>query len=840
MANKLNVVLGLDVSQFQRGLNLASARLSNFSRNLESVGTDLTTRLTLPLAGVGAASLAAFAELDKFTKGLGAVMGSTEAAEAELVKLREVAKLPGLGFVEAVQGSTNLQAVGLSADQARATLQGFGAAIAATGGGAQELGEVQKQLTQIISKNRILQEDYGVLQERVPLIGRALKQAFGTENIEQVREAGVTGKQFVEAISQALITLPQTQNLTGGLANALENFGDSARVGAARLGEVINEALGVEEILGKVSDAINKAVDAFADLSPEAQKTIVVIAALALAIGPVLVGVGAIVKVAAIATAGFASITKAALVLRGVLFTLNGAIGAAIIAVALIAKEQKNFNDSINSTLQVRKQLEQVEKTALENTVKQKTEVNLLVAKLKDEKTSLEDKKKIIDQLNIISPEYFGQLSESKNAYEDATLAAADFNKELIRTARIQAAKEQLVELEKQLLNIPEAAKPTFAQAALIGIKSFGQIGRIAGLASEQAVTNYDKVKKSLEDQRDALFEIIGAEEDRTDIVAPVTPSAPASPPKPKGDLNTEPVNLQFFIDKGLAEQSKKVLADISKTGVKSFEDVTKAAMGLNGALKEIPDVKSPIDITNEALRSYQTEIENSRAAAAIFGTTAGDLLSQQIGTTTSAINQAIAAYGINSVVVEELTEKYNALVAQYQLANEEKRIQTELENTFGAAFAASAAIIEQSGASVKSILRSVGQAVRQAAAEFIQAKVKEATAQFIADNFKKAGIFGVIGAAAAGAIVGGLFNAALSKIGPPKLARGGITTGETLAVVGDNPSGREAIIPFERMGEFLDMAGGGGTRLSGIFEVRGQDLVLALDRANQTKSRIR
>jgi hypothetical protein len=84
------------------------------------------------------------------------------------------------------------------------------------------------------------------------------------------------------------------------------------------------------------------------------------------------------------------------------------------------------------------------------------------------------------------------------------------------------------------------------------------------------------------------------------------------------------------------------------------------------------------------------------------------------------------------------------------------------------------------------------------------------------------------------------VFQGIINKVAPPKLARGGVTTGETLAVVGDNPSGKEAIIPFERMGEFLNMAGGGGTRVFGQFEVRGQDLVLVLDRAQQSKARVR
>ena len=95
--------------------------------------------------------------------------------------------------------------------------------------------------------------------------------------------------------------------------------------------------------------------------------------------------------------------------------------------------------------------------------------------------------------------------------------------------------------------------------------------------------------------------------------------------------------------------------------------------------------------------------------------------------------------------------------------------------------------------------------------------------------------------AAAAGSLAAGVFNSAINSIAPPKLARGGLVTSEQLVTVGDNPSGKEAIIPFERMGEFLNMAGGGGaTRVTGLFEVRGSDLVLVLDRAKQEQLRIR
>jgi hypothetical protein len=44
-------------------------------------------------------------------------------------------------------------------------------------------------------------------------------------------------------------------------------------------------------------------------------------------------------------------------------------------------------------------------------------------------------------------------------------------------------------------------------------------------------------------------------------------------------------------------------------------------------------------------------------------------------------------------------------------------------------------------------------------------------------------------------------FNFMTSGLGVPALANGGITTGPTLALIGDNPGGREAVIPLDRMG---------------------------------------
>ena len=289
---KLLLKLGIDTTNLDRELGKVEKSMSKFGNTMKNVGTNLTQSLTLPILGLGAASLKAFAEMEKLEKGMTAIMGSSKLAKDEIVKLREVAKLPGLGLKEAVQGSVNLQAVGLSAEEARSTLMGFGKALAATGKGKVELEAIQYQLTQMISKNKLLAEDYKVIQSNLPLMAEGMKAAFGTANMELIRATGISAKDFTLQLSNALALLPETQNVTGGLANSFENLSDNIFISLNELGKTINESLKLEVVFDNVSKKMEELVNRFKALTPEQQANIVQFALIAAAIGPVILIIG--------------------------------------------------------------------------------------------------------------------------------------------------------------------------------------------------------------------------------------------------------------------------------------------------------------------------------------------------------------------------------------------------------------------------------------------------------------------------------------------------------------------------------------------------------------------
>ena len=75
-----------------------------------------------------------------------------------------------------------------------------------------------------------------------------------------------------------------------------------------------------------------------------------------------------------------------------------------------------------------------------------------------------------------------------------------------------------------------------------------------------------------------------------------------------------------------------------------------------------------------------------------------------------------------------------------------------------------------------------------------------------------------------------------------PKFAAGGIVSGPTMGLMGEYPGAKsnpEVIAPLSKLQGMMDQGNGGGGAMSGEFVLRGQDLVVALQRAEKQRNRI-
>lgn len=271
------------VRRFAQGTN-------ELVNSLQPLGRTLSIGITAPITALGIASFNSAKQMDSLTRGLTAVAGSTAEAEKQLGRLKEVAKLPGLGFREAIEGSINLQAAGLSAQFSERALKAFGNALATVGKGKAELDRVNLALTQIANNEFLQGDELNQLRDAVPQVSKLLKEAFGTVDTEKLKKAGVTSKQVLDVLLAQLERLPQ---VTGGAQNATENLADAYDQAMAKIGKAtLSVAVPAIE---RLTPAIEKVGNAFAGLSPETQKAAIYLGGFAALIGPVIIGAGAVV-----------------------------------------------------------------------------------------------------------------------------------------------------------------------------------------------------------------------------------------------------------------------------------------------------------------------------------------------------------------------------------------------------------------------------------------------------------------------------------------------------------------------------------------------------------------
>lgn len=331
----LFVRISADISDLQKKMTVAQRAVSNLGESMERAGKRLTVAVTIPLLALGGVSVKAAADLDSLRRGIVAVSGSSEEASRQLERLEIIARLPGLGFAEAVQGSLNLQAVGFSAATAERSIKAFGNAVAITGGGKNELDRVLVQLTQMSSAGRILTADLRPIIQISPMIARALREAFGTINAEEIEKLGLSFDEFYERLVTQLESLPQA---TGGAKNSFENLSDAMFQAAAAIGEQLLPVIaplveGLASMAGKIRS-----------LNPETVKWGIALAGVAAAAGPLLVLSGVVTQLAA------AISTLLALKTAATIAAMTTGVGAAVVALgALAAVFVKNKLDALEA-----------------------------------------------------------------------------------------------------------------------------------------------------------------------------------------------------------------------------------------------------------------------------------------------------------------------------------------------------------------------------------------------------------------------------------------------------------------------------------------------------------
>jgi tape measure domain-containing protein len=344
---ELNVLIGAEISDFEAKMATVQSGFGRLGDAAKQVGAGLTTYITVPLGLLGGAALAAYGKIDSLQRGINAIttqdlakqgvtgldaVQEAAALTGERIKeLNDIAKAPGIGFEQAIQGDIRLRAVGISARDSAKDLKEFANAIATSGGSAADFDRVTVQLAQLSSKGKVLSQDLRPIIEAAPAVAQALQKLYGTIDSEEIstslEKQGKSSSDFINTLTTELAKLPR---VTAGFATQLENFEQGAVQNAGRLGDSLNKAFNFGGLLDKAGEAISKLVDVFTSLDPATQKLIFGIAGAAAAIGPLVFAFGAV-------TAAIPSVVAGLEVLGVASTAALGPIGIAAAAVAAAA-----------------------------------------------------------------------------------------------------------------------------------------------------------------------------------------------------------------------------------------------------------------------------------------------------------------------------------------------------------------------------------------------------------------------------------------------------------------------------------------------------------------------
>jgi len=778
--------------------------IGRLSSAFKEAGQGMTLGLTLPLGFLAKSASDAYGEFDALRRALGTMEKTSGGLTDRLKELREVAKMPGIGFQEAIQGDVRLRSVGISAALSAKILREFANAVAMTGGGKAQLNEITVQLGQMAAKGKVLAQDLRPIIEAAPAVATALKNMFGTVSSEAISEQlEKTGKSSTDMITMLLTEMEKAPRVTGGWKNSLENLGDTLFIAKAEIFEVADKVFDLSGKLASVTSTVEGFVEGFKNLPETTQKLVIGLVALAAILGPLAIGIGVITSaLTSLITVGTLTIGM----VTGIVAVV-GLLGYAFMESTARANDMKKATESVES----------ITSKAAASVAVETSKVMSLIDVLVDQKSSVEDIASAKKSLIALDPAFKSSLKGESIDFDNLELSVKKYVERLQDAAKVKALQARFDENEAKKAKL--VVDPT-------GGNIFGKIlpGSVGmGLRKELLEENV-KLLKDYTKQSDEIAKEIAKIDLKTikKIEATTPPKTfsgnkgeKGSEDKPKYANKIEALKAVIKIEHDLLKQQQenderaakesKELAD--KTHQDKVRDMLTHAMELAGVKIKTREESLTEDVYKELGIATPDEIKEAwdKRIAAMMDGQAKEVERRRIANEKTLFDGVAFAERMNEQMTMLLADSGADLVESLFSGDGLNNAFKNILNAFG-----SFAI--QTGKSLLPML-----------------KLLDALK-------KKPGIGTAIGLIAGGAIVKGL----ASRISVPKLAQGGMATNPTLAMIGDNKSGKEMVLPFERTGEFANMIaskmGGGGGDFIHTTRISGNDLLILTERAKRSR----
>lgn len=884
--------------RFKANMEELSSQLQNISRDLkkrgeemQNVGKQLSTAVTLPLVALGTAATKFASDLEQSISKTDVVFGK----QSESVKQFAQSTLNAFGISE----SAALDMLSLYGD--------MGTSMGITQGKAAEMSKKLVGLAGDLAsfKNIGLDQAQTALNgifsgetESLKMLGVIMTDA----NLQQYAYTqGISKKisamtQDEKVMLRYNFVLSQTKNAHGDFQKEIGSAANQSRVfteGLKELGAQFGQV--ILPYFTKAVTALNGFMRQISATDSEQKKWIVGIAAIGAAVGPVLVVFGTLMASIPNIVNGFKAIRVAVLAMNTAF--LANPITAVVAVLAALTAGFVLAESRLKPLVNAQKELNETTQKATQSVTAEIAETRRLVAIAQNKKLSDEERTRALNQLIQKSSEHFGKLTLETIGTDKAKKATDAYTNSLIQNARVKAAQDKLVEIQKRKIDLELGASNEADPSVWQTIGSYGKSivkGGFGNAAIGNTLFDLEQSKSKSENTKIATAELSKLEDQLTAIIGPqkaVTETV---------NDYTDATNIASGATSGL----KKVVEDLGAVGSEKWMQAQISAM---------QEQKSKLDVSSEAyanlntqIKIYQNTLENIQNPADSLNVTEGstewynaeitamedllpklDLMSDaykdlanqiaiykktleiqqnpisvavepeqntvdwynyQINQLKEARNQA----GITLEEFKRISSEINILETTFKLevegldgvieaTNSFKENADAISNAFTSVFGAMtknlkgvpavlASIISQM---IPLILKTIAMNQAVAMSEGVKGAMQSASGTNVAAVFTAPGFL---------ASMFGIVAGAFASI--PKFANGGIVSGPTLGLMGEyagaanNP---EVIAPLNKLKELIAPATNDqpvNVILQGGFDVSGEQLKLVLDRFERRKFR--
>lgn len=284
------------IKSMERVEKSADSLSKNLSSKFTSFGKKMTVGVTLPLTALATAGVKYNASMETYLANLTTLLGGNQQEAQKLLDtLKEMANTTPYEATDLVKATQKMMAFGISAEDSLKYLNMLGDIAM---GDANKMDSLTLAFSQISASGRASMEDINQMIDQGFNPLTVIAQKTG-ESMADLRDRVSEGRVSFEEIAGAF----ETATSEGGtFYQSMDKASQTTEGKISSLKDAFSSALGsmTESLLPFVTEAVNGLTNVanwFANLDEDGKRAVLIIAGIALAIGPVTTAIGTLIKV---------------------------------------------------------------------------------------------------------------------------------------------------------------------------------------------------------------------------------------------------------------------------------------------------------------------------------------------------------------------------------------------------------------------------------------------------------------------------------------------------------------------------------------------------------------